>query len=352
MGGSVANPDYMGAANAQGQQSQVLNAQQTAANRPNQYTPWGSSTWQQSLGKDAATGQPITEWTQTQTLDPASQAALDAQQNLQANRSTLANQQIGNVAGALGKPMDWGAAPDYAATPGVQQTQGTAIQGGIDTTTQTTNEPAFAQQRNEIANAMFQRMMPMQEQERAASRTRMANMGLPMGGSEAYNREANRLQTAHTGAQYDALMKSGEEQQRMQQGLLAQQGQAFGQGQAAGQFANQASGQQFGQNLQANAQNFGQGMQAAGYQNALRQSALGEQQQARQMPLNELNALIGGQAIQPQTMPSFSNAAAAQGSPYMQAAQGQGQLAAQTAPQWGSLLGMGAMGLGSYFGGQ
>jgi len=456
MGGSVANPDYMGAATAQGNQNQVLNAQQTAANRPNQYTPWGSSTWQQSLGKDAATGQPITEWTQTQSLNPASQNALESQQALQANRSWMGNAMLGNVGQSLSQPFDWSSAPAFGKAPEVQGVSGTPVQGGVATTgqqtalanvpvdtskvnptgqqmgvqnygldlsrpnqtTATTNEPLYAQQREQIANAMFNRMMPLQETENQAARTRMANMGLPMG-SEAYNKEANRLQLAHTGAQYDALMKAGEEQQRMNQQTLGIQqqafgqdvtgrqqqasaiGQQFGQGLQSGQFANQALqntfgqglqsqqaqnaafGQQFGQNLQggqftntalqnlfgqnttsgefankaagqkfqqdlaANQQAYSQQMQAAQYADAQRKQALEEQVMARQMPLNELNALLAGQGVQQGTMPSFQQAGVAAGSPYMQAAQGQGQLAAATAPQWGSLLGAGMMGLQS-----
>lgn len=369
MGGSTTSaPDYTGAAQQQGASSQQLAAQQTAANRPNQNTPWGSSSWQSSLGTDPATGAPITQWTQNQTLDPTLQNALTSQIGLIGNKSNLASSQMGNVAGAMSQPFNWNALPSAASTPGTQQTQGTQVQGGINLpgqntamptqTTGTTNEPAFSAQRDSIANAMFSRMMPLQQMETNASNTRMANMGLPMG-SEAYNREANRLQTAHQGAQYDALMNAGTEQQRMQQALLAQQQQAYGQQSAgvqqqnaalqnvygqnmgAGQFANSASGQQFGQNLAANAQNFGQNMGAANYQNQLRQTALGEQQTARQMPLNEMNALLGGTQINPAAMPTFAGAGTATAPNYLSAAQSQGQQYANQQPDWGTLLGTG-----------
>lgn len=56
------------------------------ANRPNQSTPWGSSSWTQ----DPQTGQ----WTQTQTLNPQDQQRLDmfrgiANQRMQAAQTPL-----------------------------------------------------------------------------------------------------------------------------------------------------------------------------------------------------------------------------------------------------------------------
>ena len=74
-------PDYKGAAEAQGQASQELVQQQTQANRPNQYTPWGSSTWTQ--GQDGS-------WSQNLSLSPQQQQALDSQMGVQQGRSDLA----------------------------------------------------------------------------------------------------------------------------------------------------------------------------------------------------------------------------------------------------------------------
>lgn len=58
-------PDFTAAAEAQARASQELSREQTAANRPNQSSPFGSSQW--SLGPDG-------QWTQTTALSPELQA--------------------------------------------------------------------------------------------------------------------------------------------------------------------------------------------------------------------------------------------------------------------------------------
>ena len=57
-------------------------AAQTEANRVNQYTPWGTTTWNNNDGK----------WTQTINLSPAEQHALEQQQGIQSQRSDIAAQ--------------------------------------------------------------------------------------------------------------------------------------------------------------------------------------------------------------------------------------------------------------------
>lgn len=157
-------PDYKGAAEAQGQSSIEAIKAQTAANRPNIHTPFGSQTWTNNrvfdqAGYDAAMadynarvaaapqssrrwndgsnagGDPnITypgfweetpggassiampdrekyygpdQWTQTTTLTPESQAALDSQLAMQRGRSDLANGLMPQVAEAINKPLEW-----------------------------------------------------------------------------------------------------------------------------------------------------------------------------------------------------------------------------------------------------
>jgi len=367
-GGSTSSPDYQGAALQQGQQSRELANQQTASNRPNQTTPWGSSSWTSSLGTDPATGKPITNWSQNVSLDPTLQGSLTQQMGLQANKANLANSMMPKVAESLSKPFDWSALPAAPTAATVQNTSGTNVQGSIVTpgqntamptqTTQTTNEPAFAAQRDAIANAMFSRMMPLQQLETQTAQGRLANMGMPMG-SEAYNREMGRMGMQHSASQYDALMNAGQEQARMQQALLAQQQQAWGQqsggmkqqnealqnvyGQnlGAGNFANAASGQVFGQNLKSNEQNFAQQQAAAAQQEQLRQNAISEQMQARQMSLNEMNALLAGAQINQPTMPGIGAAGSATAAPLLNAATAQGNQWASQQPDWGTLLGAG-----------
>lgn len=89
-------PDYTGAAQATAQGNlQNLNAQ-TTANRPDQYTPWGSSTWTQTPGADGTSS-----WTNNISLSPSEQAALDSQQKIQQNQSSLAQAMQGQVASQM-----------------------------------------------------------------------------------------------------------------------------------------------------------------------------------------------------------------------------------------------------------
>lgn len=86
-GGSV---DAVGAAREQGRQAQILNSQQTAANRPDQYNPWGSTRWENQVMEDPVTGQPVNRWVQTETLADPLHASLQSQMNIGQGRAALA----------------------------------------------------------------------------------------------------------------------------------------------------------------------------------------------------------------------------------------------------------------------
>jgi hypothetical protein len=89
-------PDYVGAAKETAAGNlQNLN-QQTAANRPNQHTPWGSSTWTSTPNADGTT-----EWTNNISLSPEEQAALDSQQHIQQKQSQLAQTMQGQVSSQM-----------------------------------------------------------------------------------------------------------------------------------------------------------------------------------------------------------------------------------------------------------
>jgi hypothetical protein len=458
MGGkSQPAPDYTGAAEKQGQSSKENIAMQTWANRPQLNTPWGSQTWGATGGYDPSSGTPVTQWTSNINLTPEQQSALDAQQRIQQGRSGAAETLLGQATGSFQTPFNWGALPQLAGTPQAQQTSAEALQRGVSPTGQQTglqqyerqtsipqygqqtgvqqygldtsapgqttfagNEPGFAGERQRIEQALFERMQPEHARQEEASRARLANMGMTMG-STAYNRELERLGGLQAGERFNALQTAGSEQQRLNQMLLANQGQAFGQdvqsqqaqnaalgqqfgqglqagqftnqalqnlfgqGQAAGQFANQAAesqfnqglqagqfgnqanqtlfgqnlaaaqfgnqaGQQaFNQNLAANQQNFSQQLQAAQYQDQARQQAIAEEAQRRGMSLNELNALLTQQQVGMPQMPNFTPAGAAPATPYLGAAQAQGQ--ANQADSGGSGIGTLLGGVaGSFFG--
>lgn len=323
-GSAPAAPDYTGAAREQAAASSEIATQQTWANRPTQNTPWGSTSWGTASAIDPATGQPVTQWTQNQTLDPALQSALDDQLAIQAGRSNLAGQFMNRVASDYSTPFNWQGAPGMAQTPDAQFTRAENLdKSRIGQTTQTTNEPAFADYRNKLAQASFERMQPGHQRAQEQLETQLVNQGLTRG-SAAWNESLQQLQQAQAGERFNALEQSGNEQARMQQMLMGQQQQAFGQAGTIQQLQNAALQAQFGQNLGANAQNWQQMMQQAQFQNQNRQQFLAEEAMRRGMSLNEMNALLTGSQVGTPQMPSFMGASAGQAPNLLGAAQAQG----------------------------
>jgi len=283
-GSAPAAPDYVGAAGAQGEAGKDIATQQTWANRPNQFSPFGSSTWGAQAQIDPATGKPVTSWTQEQQLNPLLQGTLDSQFGMQKGRSDLAAGQMGRVQQDLGQPFDW------TNLPGMQ---------GLSPTTKTSDEAGFSADRERYTNAAFDSMRPEHQRQEESARTRLANQGLTPG-SDAYNTELERLAGTQANERWNAVNQGGVEQQRMQQMLMQQQGQAFG-----------------------------QESQQADVQNRQRQQAIAEQAQQRGMSLNEMNALITGQQVAPPQMPGFTSAQGSQAPNLLGAAQSQGQFGQQ-----------------------
>lgn len=296
-----AAPDYSGAAAQQGAASKELATQNTFANRPTQYTPWGSTTWGQSAGTDPSTGQPVTNWTQYQSLTPQLQGALDSQVDLQKGRSDLAQGFMGRVRNDYAQPFSWDNLP--------------AMSGGLNPTTGAKNVNDFSTERDQYVKAAMDQARPENDYQQQALNTRLANQGITEG-SEAWNREQRLFQDNLTRQNFAAIQAGSQQQQSMNQMLLANQGQQFGQEQTG-----------------------------ANFQNALRQQSIAEQMQKRGMSLNEMNALLTGQQVGSPQMPSFMGATMAQPTNFLGAAQSQGQyqlnanqLQQQAAnSQWGNI---------------
>ena len=364
-GGAPPPPDYTGAAREQAAASQELATQNTWANRPTQNTPWGSTSWSTGQAIDPATGQPVTTWTQNQTLDPALQGALNDQLAIQQGKSSLAQGFMGRVADEYSQPFNWGAVPGAAGTPQTQQTyarglqtylpqaqldlqrqgQTTSAQGGYgmtptgqqtgvqgyqydlsapQQTTQTTNQANFVNERQRIENQLFERMRPEQQRQEDQVRTMLANQGLTPG-SEAYNQELQRLGDQQARERFNALEMGGAEQQRLQNMLMGQQAQAFGQDVQSQQAQNAA--------LQAQ---FGQGLQQGQFTNQALQNLFAQQQGAGAMGLQREQQAFGqamqGQQAYNQALAQQQALAAQQGQFYNQAQQqmfGQNQAANQ-----------------------
>lgn len=301
-------PDYKAAAQEQAASSREVTEQQTWANRPRQETPFGTIDWSASPQYDPATGQTLNRWTQTTTLDPESQAALDSQQQLGAQRSGLAGSLYDRVANEYGAPPDWASYTGLAQTP-----QAMSFGGGEQ----------YSQQAEDALYGRFEsRMEPQFERQSAATRNQLYNMGLREG-DEAFDRamedESMRQTDARQQAMYGATIGAGQEAARMQ-----------------------------GMDISAGQAGFGQQLTAGNFQNQLRQQQIAEDMQRRGYSLNEINALLTGQQVGMPNMPTFNTAQRSEGVQSLNAAQMQGQAdldrfnAGQQATQ-GLMSGVGSM---------
>ena len=382
-------PDYRGAAEATGQSNLANINAQTKANRPDVYSPFGSSTWQNKGGN----------WTNTINLDPAAQAALDDQQSITAGRSDIAQGMLGSAGREMQTPDDF-----FQTLPGVGQVpgQGGALPGrgeiaqGQDIQQQDIQQNldfsgagdvnAGGGYNPDFAQTQFDRQMSLMgpQQERAMQQmdTRLRNQGLAPG-SQAYDNAMGDLRNQQgevtSRMSQDAMRLGADEQQRQfgremgvrQQGVseVGQQGmfgnaaagqqfgqdmasgsQRFGQDMASAQMADQQRGQAQGEQ----AQDFGQGTQQFNMQNQQRQQAIAEQLQKEGWSLNKINAMLSGQQVGMPNMPDFKNAGVAAGTDYSGAANAAGSYglkahemnaAAQAAP-W-EMLGQVGGGLAS-----
>lgn len=151
-------PDYTAAANATAANNLKAAQTATAANRVNQYTPYGSLEYQQT-GTDSQ-GNPL--WSATQTASPLLNNAI---QNSQAN---IANQYANQFTG--------GNLPSYGINPG--QT---------------------------YSDAIMQRLQPQQEMQQKQFDAQMANQGIPVG-SEAYQNAARQFQQGQNDQRTSAIV--------------------------------------------------------------------------------------------------------------------------------------------------
>lgn len=144
-------PDYTGAANATAQGNLEAARAAAAANRVNQYTPYGNLVYSHDAGQGPDNG-----WSVTQSLTPAQQQLLDQQNRISIALGGLSDQGLGYVKNAINN------SPTMASLPASMVNAG-----------QTGQE------------ALMARFQPMIEQQNASLRNQLANQGI-MEGSEAY----------------------------------------------------------------------------------------------------------------------------------------------------------------------
>jgi hypothetical protein len=312
------------AAVAQGEANREVTRDQTWANRPDQYTPWGYTQWNPYSSVDPSTGEATTAWEQVQGLTPELQDILNKQIAIQSGRSDIAGTLTGRLGEEFGTPMDWTGLTPMGQVP---VSQFTLPEGGVD-------DPYQTRQRAEDAmyNSFASRAAPAQAQERQALEIKMRNQGLGPE-DEAWQAQVSALGLKQNDQNNQGIWQSVGEGR-------SESGQMFGQ-------QLQDNQNRFSQSLSANQQNFGQAMQGSAYANQLRQQQLTEEMQKRGFSLNEINALLSGQQVGTPQMPNFSQAQAAQPAPIYTAAADQASLAAASSP-WNALIGAGGTALGGW----
>ena len=180
-------PDYAGAAQATASGNLDAARAATAANRVNQYTPYGSLEYKVS-GEDPYGN---ATWSATQSLAPAQQQLLDYQNQASLGLGQLTGKGLGYVNNMLETPFDTSKLPTTGFNPS-----------------------------QSYQDAYMQRLQPQIQQGREALSTQLANSGIPVG-SEAYRR---------------AMMAQGQKENDL---LAAATTQGFGVGQQARQSALQ-----------------------------------------------------------------------------------------------------------------
>jgi hypothetical protein len=147
-------PDYAGAARETAQGNLDAARANIAANRVNQYTPYGALEYEVS-GEDKF-GNPM--WKATQSLAPAQQQLLDYQNQASLGLGQLTEKGLGYVSNMLDNPFDTSQLPTTGFNPS-----------------------------QSYQDAYMQRLAPQIQQGREALSVDLANRGIPIG-SEAYKR--------------------------------------------------------------------------------------------------------------------------------------------------------------------
>jgi hypothetical protein len=182
-------PDYEAAAQKTAQGNLDAARANIAANRVNQYTPYGALEYEVS-GEDKF-GNPM--WKATQSLAPAQQQLLDYQNRTSLGLGDLTQKGLGYVSNMLENPFDTSQLPTTGFNPS-----------------------------QSYQDAYMQRLAPQIEQGREALNVDLANRGIPIG-SEAYKRammsQSQRENDLLLGATTQGF---GVGQQARQQGLQEQ----------------------------------------------------------------------------------------------------------------------------------
>ncbi len=316
--GGKSGPDYGNLAMQQGEADAKVNLDQTYANRPDQQTPWGYTDWTTREVMDDASGEMVSEWSQTQGLTPQLQDILNKQIAIQGGRSDVAGMMTGRLGADYAQGADFNNLSPAGINPYAQFTVPEGAVGDPNSFRQAGADASY--------NAAMNRVTPRFEKQRGQAEVKMRNQGLSPQDA-AWKSQMEGIGNAENDATNQAIW-GAQEAGRQESALNFSQG------------MNQNQNT-FNQSATANQQNFGQAMQGANYANQLRQQQMTELMQQRGFNLNEINAVMSGQQVNAPQMPGFSSAERAASAPIYQAGVDQGNFDQASSP-WagiGSLTG-------------
>jgi len=332
-----AAPDYTAAAEKTGQSNQAAQTRADWANRPTINTPWGQESWFARAGLDPSTGERVTNWTQNTKLNPLAQSTLDSTMQVDRDKAKLALGQMGRAEDAMSSPFDWNNLQGWGAVPKAGNLQawngpsankitggqgiqsgldtsklsaiprggqgiqsgldtsklsaiprgGQGIQSGLDTPALGAMPQADAQERQRIENMMFERMAPQHQQSQAQLEGKLSNMGLTRG-SEAWNREMQRMGDQQSRERFNAMETGGNEMQRLFGMQMQGRQQGWEELLGSGEFANRAQAQGFGQQMQGRQQGWDELLGSGEFANRAQAQGFGQQMQGRQQGWDEL----------------------------------------------------------------
>lgn len=288
-------PDPTVVSNAQSASNIATAQAQQKLNMVNTYGPDGSVTYQSDPNAPGG-------YSQTTALSPGQQQLYNGGLNAQNAATNIANQQIGRVGEALGKPLDTSSLPGLAgglqlganAREGLQNSfdQGQSVQGDVGGDL----DAARYQNMASVYGQAASRLDPQWQQSEAQNRTRLANQGLSEN-STAYQQAMDNFGRSKNDAYNQAIFSSVGAGEDAANSLFARQA-------AQGQFHNDAANQQYSQNQGAAAFNntaqgqaFQQQLQASQFRNQARQQGLQEQAYLQNEPLNQFNSLMSSSQV-------------------------------------------------------
>lgn len=107
MGGKNDSPNYGDLAVQQGEANAGVVRDQTYANRPTQYSPFGYTSWEANPYTDPGSGEQTTQWSQSTGLTPELQNILNKQISIQDGRTDIAGMLTQRMGNDFGNKMDW-----------------------------------------------------------------------------------------------------------------------------------------------------------------------------------------------------------------------------------------------------